>query len=545
MPRLRPLRSTDPREVSGFALEGRLGEGGQGVVYLGVSPSGEQVAVKLLHARLDLGSDGRRRFHRELEALQRVAPFCTARVVTADPDADPPYVVSEYIDGPSLQQAVRDRGVLAGADLDRLAIATTTALGAVHAAGVVHRDFKPANVLLAADGPRVIDFGISRPFDTAAATTSGIVGTPGYMSPEQLSGHPAGPPLDMFAWACTLVFAANGRPPFGQEPLPAVIYRILNAEPDLGVLDGRLRGFVAACLDKDPGRRPTARQVLLGLMDGHGDVPAPGAGAFSAMQGPGSGAGPVTGPSLAAHGASTGYGAPPPDATAARIPASTRPSTGPTRRRVGVLAGVAAAALATAAIFVVPPLIAPGDTGSPSATPTATPGNQVARTPRLGLEFWQDGAARPLSFTDAGDRAVTTVALGRRPFELHFPTLPKDTALQVCAWTDDSVFSLKGGLKVADLPCFRPGTGLADYEYGSGTLFLNDQGHNHLVGTRVVKHDDARDKVLFSTVFQDGESTPITERRADIYLALFIDLNGDGTVGQTGEYEYAVLTFPS
>ncbi|PZG46482.1 serine/threonine protein kinase, partial [Spongiactinospora gelatinilytica] len=266
----------DPREVAGYALQGLIGEGGQGTVFLGVSPSGERAAVKVLHAGLADDHDARRYFVRELTALQRVAPFCTARVLTADPTADPPYVVSEYVDGPSLQQVIREQGPLTGHALDRLAVATVTALGAVHAAGVVHRDFKPANVLLAADGPRVIDFGIARPLEATAATVSRVVGTPAYMAPEQLAGHAAGPPMDMFAWACTIAFAANGRPPFGVEPLPAVINRILHAEPDIGPLSGSLRDFVVACLAKDPGPRPTARQVLLGLMeDGRSTPPQP------------------------------------------------------------------------------------------------------------------------------------------------------------------------------------------------------------------------------------------------------------------------------
>ncbi|MFC7714369.1 serine/threonine-protein kinase [Nonomuraea recticatena] len=275
MRRVPPLRSTDPRQVAGFTLRGRLGQGGQGTVFLGVSPTGEHVAVKLLHAAFGQDTEARRYFDRELAALRRVAPFCTARVLAAEPDADPPYVISEYIDGPSVQDAVRDRGVMAGAELTRLAIATATALGAIHAAGVVHRDFKPANVLLAADGPRVIDFGIARPLDATAATVSGVVGTPAYMSPEQLAGDPAGPSLDLFAWACTIVYAAAGRPPFGHEPLPAVINRILNAPPDLGPLTGTLRALVAACLEKDPSRRPTAQQVLLGLMDERPGAPIP------------------------------------------------------------------------------------------------------------------------------------------------------------------------------------------------------------------------------------------------------------------------------
>lgn len=574
---MRPLRSTDPREVAGYVLRGRLGEGGQGTVFLGTSPSGQQAAVKLLHTHFGHDLDARRHFHRELASLQRVAPFCTARVLAADPDADPPYVISEYIDGPSLQDAVRDNGVLRGADLDRLAVATATALGAIHAAGVVHRDFKPANVLLAADGPRVIDFGIARPIDATAATVSGVVGTPAYMPPEQLSGHPAGPPLDMFAWACTIAYAANGRPPFGHEQLPAVINRILNAEPELGSLTGTLRGFVAACLHKDPSWRPTARQVLLGLMNkqpgppSYGTPPPGGTPSSYGMRPPGGT--PPPGGIPPSYGTPPPGGARPPGGTPAPHRQGSWPSTPPPakphptqpgRKRSGVIIGTALAAglaitLTVAAAVAINRDRSPQASTSPSAsgpagtspTPTATPAAQVARSPRLGLEFWQDvkgkdKAASPMSLTDL-DRPITTVTLKRQPFELRFPTLPKDTAAQVCAWTDDSVFSIDDGGKVADHPCFKPGTGIADYEHGSGTLYLNDHGHNYLIGDRVGHSSGSQDTVLFSTVFKDGTSTLLAAQQKDLYLTVFIDLDGDGTFKRAapGEYEYVILKFPS
>ncbi|MEU8148305.1 protein kinase [Nonomuraea sp. NPDC048901] len=544
---MRPLRSNDPREVAGYVLRGRLGQGGQGTVFLGTSASGQQAAVKLLHAPFGHDLDARRHFHRELAALQRVAPFCTARVLAADPDTDPPYVISEYIEGPSLQDAVRDNGLLGGADLDRLAIATATALGAIHAAGVVHRDFKPANVLLAADGPRVIDFGIARPIDATAATVSGVVGTPAYMSPEQLSGHPAGPPLDMFAWGCTIAFAANGRPPFGHEPLPAVINRILNAEPDLGLLTGTLRGFVAACLHKDPSWRPTARQVLLGLMNKQPGPPSYGT------------------PFPASHDTSPSKVTPPaprqspwPVTPQPATPAPTQPG----RARGGVIAGAVLAGALVIALTVTAAVAitrdwtpqtptspsasatSPTATTGATATPTPSPAAQVARSPRLGLEFWQNNVASPMAISDL-DRPVTTVTMKRRPFELRFPALPKDTAAQVCAWTDDSVFSVDDGGKVADHPCFRPGTGIADYEHGSGTLYLNNRGHNYLIGDRVGHSSASQDSVLFSTVFKDGASTLLAAQQKDLYLTVFIDLNGDGTFKRAspGEYEYVILHF--
>src|SRR5687767_6999373 len=157
MPEVAPLQPGDPSRLGDYSVAGRLGEGGQGVVYLGHGPGGERVAIKLLRARLDRDGKAHLRFAREVAIAERVAPFCTARVITADLLGETPYVVSEYVEGPSLQESVRGDGPLAGAALDRLAINTATALAAVHEAGIVHRDFKPGNVLLAPDGPRVID----------------------------------------------------------------------------------------------------------------------------------------------------------------------------------------------------------------------------------------------------------------------------------------------------------------------------------------------------------------------------------------------------
>ncbi|GAA0574099.1 protein kinase domain-containing protein [Actinomadura livida] len=266
MPGTRPLRPNDPREVGGFRLTARIGAGAQGSVFLGESGTGQRVAVKLLHA--DFRSDARARtaFERELVAARSVAPFCTAPILAADADAEPPYIVSEYIEGPSLRELVTGRGAVGGAELTGLAIGTATALAAIHEAGVVHRDFKPANVLLGADGPRVIDFGIARSLDATSATMTGAVGTPAFMAPEQVAGSAGGAPLDMFAWGCTMAFAANGTPPFGGDSVPAIMQRILHGEPDLGALAGDLRDLVASCLAKEPASRPTAIQVLQRLL---------------------------------------------------------------------------------------------------------------------------------------------------------------------------------------------------------------------------------------------------------------------------------------
>ncbi|TDB83255.1 serine/threonine protein kinase [Actinomadura sp. KC216] len=275
MPDPRPLRSNDPREVAGFRLRARIGEGAQGSVFLGESDTGQRVAVKLLHA--EIGHDDRARtlFERELSAARRVAPFCTARILASGTDEDVPYIVSEFIDGPSLREHITEQGVAGGEELVRLAIGTATALAAIHEAGVVHRDFKPANVLLGEDGPRVIDFGIARPLDATSATMTGAVGTPAFMAPEQFAGSAGGAPLDMFAWACTIAFAANGVPPFGGDNVAAIMQRVLHGEPQLGALTGELRALVASCLAKDPAARPTALQVLQHLLGNRPDVTRP------------------------------------------------------------------------------------------------------------------------------------------------------------------------------------------------------------------------------------------------------------------------------
>ncbi|MEU8322282.1 serine/threonine-protein kinase [Nonomuraea sp. NPDC048881] len=290
-----PLTPDDPAFLGDFRLAGRLGEGGQGVVYLAHSASGEPVAVKLLNAG---DQETRARLARELDALESIASFCTARVLGVSTRGSRPYVVSEFVDGPSLADRVAGntagnapgnvagRGPLRGGELERLAVGTATALAAIHAAGVVHRDFKPSNVLLGPDGPRVVDFGIARA-EGAATHTSGLVGTPAYLSPEQIAGSPASGASDVFAWGATMVYAATGVSPFGADTVPAVLHRVLHAEPDLSALPPRLRGPVAGALAKDPAHRPTAAALLMTLVSptpatgpGAGAAPGPGARAL-------------------------------------------------------------------------------------------------------------------------------------------------------------------------------------------------------------------------------------------------------------------------
>ncbi|MFD0902752.1 serine/threonine-protein kinase [Actinomadura sediminis] len=265
---MEPLRQGDPCEVGPYRLEGRLGGGGMGRVFLGRSRGGRSVAVKVVRPELADDAGFRRRFALEVEAARRVGGFYTAQVVDAGPDADPPWLVTAYVPGPSLHQAVSAHGPLPPESVAVLGAGLAEGLAAVHACGLVHRDLKPSNVILADDGPRIIDFGISRALDATSHTRSqAVVGTPSFMSPEQARGREIGPASDVFSLACVLAFAATGRSPFGTGPAEAVVYRIVHDEPDLAGLPGHLVGLVRRCLAKDPGARPDLADVLDELAD--------------------------------------------------------------------------------------------------------------------------------------------------------------------------------------------------------------------------------------------------------------------------------------
>ncbi|QKW33446.1 serine/threonine protein kinase [Actinomadura sp. NAK00032] len=263
---MEPLRPDDPRRAGPYRIERRLGGGGMGRVYLGRSRGGRPVAVKLVRPELADDAGFRGRFAREVEAVRRVGGFYAAQVVDAAPDDDPPWLVTAYIPGPSLHQAVEAHGPLPAETVAVMGAGLAEGLSAIHACELVHRDLKPSNVILAQDGPRVIDFGISRALD-ATSHTLAVVGTPGFMSPEQARGHAIGPPSDVFSFACVLAYAATGRGPFGTGPAEAIIYRIVHDEPDLTGLPAGLADLVGRCLAKDPDARPGLDDILEELAD--------------------------------------------------------------------------------------------------------------------------------------------------------------------------------------------------------------------------------------------------------------------------------------
>jgi hypothetical protein len=262
MPEMLALRETDPHEVGGYRLLGRLGEGGQGVVFMAEDPAGSGVAVKLLPPTTD--PQVRSRFLKEVAAAQRLARFCTAQVLDAGIFERRPFIVSEYVSGPSLVEVVEQLGPRGGAALERIAVATLTALGTVHAAGMVHRDFKPGNVLLGPDGPVLIDFGLAAVPGMTTMGPSGqvAIGTPAFMAPEQLAGTRVTAAADMWSWAVTMVFAGTGELPFKGGSLTATAFAILHSEPQVGRLPEPLSSLIYRCLDKDPAARPSARGVL-------------------------------------------------------------------------------------------------------------------------------------------------------------------------------------------------------------------------------------------------------------------------------------------
>jgi eukaryotic-like serine/threonine-protein kinase len=260
---LRELRPGDPRLIGPYRLVGQLGDGGMGRVFLGRSAGGRPVAVKVIRSDLAADPDFRARFRREVAAARKVNGLFTAMVVDADVDAPEPWLATAYVAGPSLAEAVREHGPLQVNSVLALAAGLAESLAAIHGAGVVHRDLKPSNVLLGPDGPCVIDFGISRAVEQTSLTRVGfVIGSPGFMSPEQAEGHEVGPASDIFSLGAVLAFAAIADSPFGSGSTAALVYRIVYAPPNLGGVPDEIRLLLERCLAKDPAQRPTASELL-------------------------------------------------------------------------------------------------------------------------------------------------------------------------------------------------------------------------------------------------------------------------------------------
>jgi hypothetical protein len=359
----------DARRVGPYRLVRRLGAGGMGVVFLGEDDAGNLAAVKLIKVEYGGSAEYRARLRREVEAARRVPRFCTAPVLAADLDAEPPWIATEYIDGPTLDMALVERDRLSGPALATFAVAVAVALRAIHEHGVIHRDLKPSNILLSPVGPRVIDFGIARVegADTQLTRTGVLVGTPAYMAPEQLRHEPLTPAVDIFAWASLVTYAANGRPPFGTGT--GAMEAILRGQPDLGTLQEPLRSIVTAALAYDPARRPTAADLVDWQARAAPDTTAQVLAVAAAPSQP----------------APTGRLAEPPPGSAPLPPQP--PARGAPRRRwwAGLAAAVATiAAMAVAAFLVLPGYFSGDNPGVAADGRTVAPLRLAGEPPDVG-----------------------------------------------------------------------------------------------------------------------------------------------------------------
>ncbi|MEU1126316.1 protein kinase [Streptomyces sp. NPDC005899] len=267
---MQPLEAGEPRTIGAYRLLGRLGAGGMGRVYLGRSTGGRTVAVKVVHPHFALDEQFRARFRREVDAARRLGAQWTAPVLDADPDAPVPWVATGYVAGPPLSDAVTRYGPLPEHAVRTLGAGLGEALHAVHAHGLIHRDVKPSNVLLALDGPRLIDFGIARALGaTVSLTSTGVsVGSPGYMAPEQIRGLDISGAADVFSLGAVLAYAATGNAPFPGDSSAVLLYKVVHEEPELGDLEGELRSLVAECLAKNPADRPAPAELARALAPG-------------------------------------------------------------------------------------------------------------------------------------------------------------------------------------------------------------------------------------------------------------------------------------
>jgi hypothetical protein len=380
---MQPLTSDDPAAIGGYRLDARLGSGGMGRVYLAFTPAGRPVALKVVRSDLGDDQDFRIRFEQEIQAARRVRGLYTAELIDADPAATPPWLVTAYVPGPSVEEVIDRDGAMPEAMVFRLIAGVAEALQAIHAAGVIHRDLKPSNVLLAQDGPRVIDFGIARALAATPMTRTGAtMGSPDYLSPEQILNRPVTPATDVFALGTLAAFAAVGRLPFGRGHITEVAHRVVQEPPDLAGCPARLVPLIEACLQKEPHARPAPAQIIefcvaRAALLGDADPPRPA-------------------PAEGRHRGEPG-GSPAASAWSARsatVELDRVPLTGagapPGRRRLSLvtaLAIVAATSIAAAAVVVAIAATrhpGAGETAAGAATGTAAPRHSAApRAPAL------------------------------------------------------------------------------------------------------------------------------------------------------------------
>ncbi|CAL9553994.1 protein kinase domain-containing protein [Streptomyces sp. enrichment culture] len=375
-----PLRKDDPKSVGGYRLLDRLGAGGMGAVYRGRSRSGREVAVKVVHAQYAEDPVFRTRFRQEIAAVRKVSGVFTAPVVDADPDAERPWMATQYVPGPSLAARIRDEGPLNRTELRRLALGLVEALRDIHRAGVVHRDLKPANVLMADDGPRVIDFGISRAVENhhTLTETGQMIGTPPFMSPEQLTdARSVGPASDVFSLGALIVFAATGRGPFDADSPYLTAYQVVHDAPALDDVPDLLRPVLERCLAKDPEKRPEpgslAAEFMAALPESGDEEPSTvrlRAGELDPVR---------TRPAGVPDSSSGASSVPEP-------PARRRGRA----RRLGAVSGTAVALALGLTAYL---LSGPGDDGRPKGTDVAAPSRWAA--PSDGWRPWRTTVEAP------------------------------------------------------------------------------------------------------------------------------------------------------
>ncbi|MGI8330510.1 protein kinase domain-containing protein [Actinomadura scrupuli] len=339
-PGVRPLRIDDPFSIGEYRLLGRLGIGGMGVVYQAYDPLARRtVAIKTLHPALADHAESRLRFKAERDFGRRVSSFCIPRVLDDGMDGPRPYIVTEYVKGASLAERVDTRGPLTCEALEAVAISVAAALVCIHAAGLAHRDLKPANVLLSPDGPRVIDFGIASDLEAAGGLTqSGIVmGSPGWIAPERLTGGPGSAASDIFGWGCLVAFAATGHSPFGSGSAAERSERILSGHPELTGLPEPWLGLIVRALDADPGVRPRAEDLLRTLLARRGRPPGPDAAAETVAE-------------LWSAAEAAGVTDPPSPSPAPTPTPTSAPASPPAHRRRTVVAWTITAVAVTAAV---------------------------------------------------------------------------------------------------------------------------------------------------------------------------------------------------